>query len=209
MKKTKLTRAATLITSVIAVLAVAGCGGGRTVRLENCTAPVADLSPDYIIGAGDSLEIFVWRNPELSTNVPVRADGKISIPLVEDMDAAGKTPSALARDIESVLAEYVRNPNVNVLVAAEGGSSMIQIVGQVAIPQALPYRDGMRVLDVMVAAGGLEAFAAGNRTKLVRSVDGQALECGVRLDDLIKSGDMTQNVRVMPGDVLIVPEARF
>jgi polysaccharide export outer membrane protein len=141
----------------------------------------------------------------------VRPDGKISTPLIEDMTAAGKTPTALARDIEAVLAEYIRTPTVNVIVQRFVGTfgEQIRVVGQAANPQALPYREGMTLLDVMIAVGGLSVFAAGNRAKLIRrQADGQ-VEVPVRLDDLLNDGDIAQNVTMRPGDVVIIPEARF
>ncbi|MDP9198331.1 MAG: polysaccharide export protein [Pseudomonadota bacterium] len=179
------------------------------------SAPVGAQQPmsaqDYVIGPGDSLQIFVWRNAELSTTVPVRPDGKISTPLVEDVVAVGKTPSQLARDIEVILTEYIRSPKVNVIVAtALSASSQIRVVGQAANPRALPYRDGLTVLDVIIDVGGLGEFAAGNRAKLVRrNADGSHENIKVRLEDLLEDGDMSQNLAVQPGDVLIIPESRF
>lgn len=172
-------------------------------------APAA-VSPDYKIGPGDTIQVFVWQNPDLSVTVPVRQDGKVSTPLVEDMPAAGKTASELARDIEGVLAEYVRSPKVNVFVMeAESAFSQVKVTGQVANPQALPYRDGMTVLDAILAVGGLTEFAAGNRAKVVRTVDGVSREINVRLGRLLEKGDMSQNLVLQPGDVLLVPQSRF
>jgi polysaccharide export outer membrane protein len=166
---------------------------------------------DYIIAPGAVLNIFVWQHPDLSTEVPVRPDGKISTPLVEDMMAAGKTPTALARDMEAVLAKYIRQPTVNVIVqtAAPSFQQQVRVVGQAANPQALPYSDGMTLLDVMIQVGGLGEFAAGNRGKLVRRTADGTVEINVRLDDLLNAGDMRQNVQIQPGDVIIIPEARF
>lgn len=172
-------------------------------------ATTADGS-EYIIGPGDSLQVFVWRNAELSTTVPVRPDGKISTPLVEDMVAVGKTPSQLARNIEVVLAQYIRAPQVNVIVTnAVSTFSQVRVLGQVAVPQAVPYREGMTVLDVVLAVGGLGEFAAGNRGKIVRVVGGKTQEIKVRIGDLVNKGDVSQNVPLKPGDVLVVPESRF
>jgi len=172
--------------------------------------PAVAVSPDYIIGPGDQLQIFVWRNPELTTTVPVRPDGKISTPLVEDMVAVGKTPSALARDVEKVLGDYVRSPQVNVIVTLPASVfSQVKVMGQVARPQALPYREGMTVLDAMLAVGGLAQFAAGNRARLVRTVDGKSKETRIKLNALVNDGDMSQNLALKPGDVLFVPETRF
>jgi polysaccharide export outer membrane protein len=175
-------------------------------------APVAQtVGPNYIVGPGDSLQIFVWRNPELSTTVPVRPDGKITTPLVQDMVAVGKTPSELAKDIETVLAEYIRSPQVNVIVAIPVSAfSQVKVIGQVSNPQSLPYRDGMRVLDAVLASGGLAEFAAGNRAKIVRKqADGKTVEMKVRIADLINKGDMRHNLALQPGDVLVIPESRF
>lgn len=174
-------------------------------------APAASVvSPDYMIGPGDVLQIFVWRNPDLSVTVPVRPDGKISTPLVEDMVAVGKTPSLLARDIEKALSEYVKAPQVNVIVTTPASVfSQVKVIGQVVKPQALPYREGMTVLDALLAVGGLGQFAAGNRAHIVRSVNGKGQEIKVRLEDLVNAGDMQQNQRLQPGDVLVVPESRF
>jgi polysaccharide biosynthesis/export protein len=165
---------------------------------------------EYVIGPGDTLQIFVWRNPELTATVPVRPDGKVSTPLNEDMVAVGKTPSQLARDIEKVLSEYVRAPTVNVIVTQPVGAySEVQIIGQVLKPGSLPYRAGMKVLDAVLAVGGLTQFAAGNRAKIERTVDGHRQELRLKLDSLVNKGDMTQNLDLRPGDVLVVPESRF
>jgi polysaccharide export outer membrane protein len=168
------------------------------------------VSPDYTIGPGDVLQVFVWRNPELSTNVPVRPDGKISTPLVEDMVAVGKSPSVLARDIEKVLGEYVKSPQVNVIVTLTASAySQVKVMGQVLHPQVLPYREGMTVLDAVLAVGGLAPFAAGNRAKIVRIENGKQVEISLKLNKLVEAGDMHQNISLKAGDVLLVPESRF
>lgn len=168
------------------------------------------VGADYLIGPGDKLQVFVWRNPELSATVPVRPDGKISTPLVEDMVAVGKTPSILARDIERVLGEYVRSPQVNIIVTEPVSIfSQVRVIGQVARPQALPYREGMTVLDAVLAVGGIGEFAAANRSKIIRNKDGDTQEIHVKLDKLVNGGDMKQNVRLQPGDVLVVPQSMF
>jgi polysaccharide biosynthesis/export protein len=165
---------------------------------------------DYRIGPGDTLKVYVFQNEELSATVPVRPDGKISTPLVEDMIAVGKSPSQLARDIEKSLAEYVKSPKVNVVVmVAVSVFSQVKIIGQVKSPQALPYRDGMAVLDAVLAVGGLGQFAAGNRAHIVRTENGKQTEIKVKLDALVNRGDMKQNLPLKPGDVLVVPETRF
>jgi polysaccharide biosynthesis/export protein len=172
--------------------------------------PEAGVPADYRIGPGDTLKVYVFQNEELSTTVPVRPDGKISTPLVEDMIAVGKSPSQLARDIEKSLAEYVKSPKVNVVVmVAASVFSQVKVIGQVKTPQALAYRDGMTVLDAVLAVGGLGQFAAGNRSHIVRTEDGKQIEIKVKLDALVNSGDMKQNLLLKPGDVLVVPETRF
>lgn len=168
------------------------------------------VSADYVIGPGDTVQVFVWRNPELTTTVPVRPDGKISTPLVEDMVAVGKTPSELARDIEKVLGEYVRSPQINVIVTQPASAfSQVKVIGQVLRPQAVPYRDGLTVLDAVLAVGGLGPFAAGNRGKVVRMENGKSREIKVKIADLVNNGDMRQNIPLQPGDVVVVPESRF
>ncbi len=168
-------------------------------------------TPDYLIGPGDQLEIFVWRNPELSRNLPVRPDGRISVPLIEDLSAAGKTPTALARDIESVLKQYVQDPIVTVIVTGFVGpfNQQVRVVGEATQPQALPYREKMTVLDVMISVGGLTEFAAGNRAVVVRQAAGDEQSFRVRLDDLLRDGDVSANVALLPGDVLIIPQSWF
>lgn len=202
---------------IVALVSLAGCGAPP--RLPETAAPVvatagAGETPDqatYRIGPGDTLEIFVWRNPEISTSVEVRPDGMISTPLVEDMLAVGKTPSQLARDMEAVLATYIKSPSVNVIVSGFRGTpeDMIRVVGQAQNPQSIPYREGMTLLDVMIAVGGLGEFAAGNRAKLVRKVDGVSQEFRVRLGDLLNKGAIQENVAIEPGDVIIIPESFF
>jgi polysaccharide export outer membrane protein len=215
VKKCRFAGAVYVPVTIIA-LAVAGCAGGTTALpsdtgTTSSSQPVDARRSNYRIGAGDMLEIFVWRNPEISTKVPVRPDGMISTPLVEDMVAVGKTPSQLARDMETVLATYIKSPSVNVIVSGFQGipGEQIRVVGQAANPQAVAYREGMTVLDVIIAVGGLGEFAAGNRAKLIRKANGETVEYRVRLNDLINSGDISQNILMQPGDILIIPEAFF
>jgi polysaccharide biosynthesis/export protein len=170
----------------------------------------AGVSTDYVIGPGDTLDVSVYRNPDLSRTVPVRPDGKISTPLVEDMVAVGKTSSILARDIEKALSEYVRSPQVNVIVTqAVSASSKVEIVGQVQHPQAVPYRAGLTVLDVLLVSGGLSDYAAGNRATLKRSINGKVQEIKIKLDKLVNHGDVSQNMPLLPGDIIFVPQSRF
>ena len=177
---------------------------------EGQTPADAGVPADYIIGPGDAINVFVWRNPELSVAVPVRPDGKISTPLVEDMVAVGKTPSQLARDMEAVLGEYIRNPQVNVIVTNPVSAfSRVTAIGQVASPGSFPYREGMRVLDLVLEAGGLGQFAAGNRARIVRTEDGKRVEVRIRLKDLMERGRLKDNIDLRPGDVLVVPESLF
>jgi len=172
--------------------------------------PPQIVTNDYRIGPGDVLNVFVWRNPELTVTVPVRPDGKVSTPLVSDMVAQGKTPSQLSKDIETVLAEYVRSPQVNVIVTTPVSTfSQVKIVGQVKRPAAVPYREGMTLMDVMLQVGGVTEFAAPNRSKIMRPENGKETEIKVRIGDLLKKGDTKQNIPVKPGDVIIVPESRF
>ncbi|HEU0225986.1 MAG TPA: XrtA/PEP-CTERM system exopolysaccharide export protein [Steroidobacteraceae bacterium] len=199
------------LVAVIA-LATAGLFACASLPAQETEAPAAPAADDnaYIIGPGDTLQVFVWRNPELTTSVPVRPDGKISTPLVEDMVAVGKTPSQLARDIEVVLAEYIRQPQVNIIVStAISTFSQVKIIGQVTNPQAIPYREGMTVMDAVLAVGGLGPYAAGNRARLVRTENGAQKQLRVKLSDLLNRGDLSQNLPLKPGDVIVVPESRF
>lgn len=196
----------------LAIVLATGVAAPDTAFGQDAPSEPPPSRSDYLIGPGDTLQVFVWRSPELSTSIPVRPDGKISTPLVEDMVAVGKSPAQLARDIERVLAEYVRSPTVNIIVAnAAGALSQIKVFGEVKVPQSVPFRDGLRVLDVVLVAGGFTEFAAPNRTKLVRAAvgDQKPKEERVRLGDLVQKGDMTQNLLLKPGDVLVVPQARF
>jgi polysaccharide export outer membrane protein len=206
-----------VLTYAVAVTALGlayGAIGSASAAAATVAAPPlaspAPVSADYLIGPGDTLQVFVWRNPDLTITVPVRPDGKISTPLVEDMVAVGKTPTRLARDIEQALAVYVKSPEVNVIVTLPASVfSQIKVIGQVLHPQALPYRDGMSVLDAVLAVGGLGQFAAGNRAHIVRSDNGTQQDIKVKLDALVNNGDMKQNVLLRPGDVLVVPETHF
>ncbi len=196
---------------VLASLAACACGGVAAQEAPAAPPARATDGNEYIIGPGDTLQVFVWRNPELTKDVPVRPDGKISTPLVEDMVAVGKTPTQLARDIEAVLAEYIRQPQVNIIVSeAVSTFSQVKVIGQVINPQSVPYREGMTVMDAVLAVGGLGTFAAGNRAKLVRSlVGGGQKEFRIRLADLVNKGDLSQNLALRPGDVIVVPQSRF
>nr|WP_240544892.1 XrtA/PEP-CTERM system exopolysaccharide export protein [Ectothiorhodospira shaposhnikovii] len=195
-----------LVVSLL-ILVLSGCA----TRHPPLEAVEFTGSPDYIIGPGDNVNIFVWRQPELSMSVPVRPDGKITTPLIEDVPAANKTPTQLARDMEEVLSVYVRDPVVTVIVTGFRGpyDQQIRVVGQAANPQAIPYNENMTLLDVMIAVGGVTEFAAGNRASIVRNINGEARQFGVRINDLINKGDIEANVAVLPGDILIIPESWF
>lgn len=175
-------------------------------------APTAAATPDYnyIVGPGDSLNIIVWRNPELSLTVPVRPDGKVTTPLVDELVAQGKTSSEIARDVEKALSKYVRDPIVTVIVTGFVGpySEQIRVVGEAAKPQFLPYKQKMTLLDVMIAVGGLTDFADGNSASILRASDGDK-RYTVRIKDLIKRGDLSANVEMKPGDVLVIPQGWF
>ena len=198
-----------------AVCLMAGCATQTPIAATAAAtttpgAPASDGGADYVIGPGDTLQVFVWRNPELSTTIPVRPDGKISTPLVENMVAVGKSPLELARDMEKVLSEYVRDPKVNIIVTnAQSTFSQVRVVGQVVKPQALPYRQGMTVLDAVLAVGGLTPFAAGNRAKIVRTENGKQVTFNVHLADLLNKGRVQQDLAMKPGDVLVIPQSFF
>ncbi|HVZ70662.1 MAG TPA: XrtA/PEP-CTERM system exopolysaccharide export protein [Rhizomicrobium sp.] len=199
--------------------AILGLGLAAAAVVASCAprgdAPSAATSQaaeaDYLIGPGDSLQIFVWRNPDLSTTVPVRPDGRISIPLVEDIDCAGKTPTQLARDIEQKLKKFVTDPVVTVIVSNFVGpfAQQVRVVGEASEPKAIPYRQSMSALDAMIATGGLTPYAAGNRATLVRTINGRQQSYHLRLGDLLKDGDMSANVPLQPGDVIIIPQSYF
>ena len=194
----------------VAVLALGACSSTPidTLPMAKAGAPAADYN--YIIGAGDNLNIIVWRNPELSLSVPVRPDGKVSAPLVDELVAQGKTSTELARDVEKKLGTYVRDPVVTVIVTNFVGpySEQIRVVGEAAKPQFLPFKQRMTLLDVMIAVGGLTDFADGNGASILRGSEGNK-QYAVRLKDLIKRGDVTANVEMRPGDIVIIPQSFF
>ena len=189
---------------------IAGCTTGPTATLPPASHQ-GEVS-DYLIAPGDVLSVFVWNNPDLSVKeVPVRPDGKITTPLAEDIKASGKTSTQLAREIEQRLERFVKLPQVSVTVTKFVGrySEQIRVLGEATEPQSQPYREGMTVLDVVIAVGGLTEFAAGNKSLLVRNIDGVQQTYRVRLDDLINKGDISANIDMAPGDVLIIPEASW
>ncbi|HTV46343.1 MAG TPA: XrtA/PEP-CTERM system exopolysaccharide export protein [Stellaceae bacterium] len=204
MHRTLLRAAGTLV-----VLVIAGCHSAPPLP----PAPPASSLPssEYIIGPGDKLDIFVWRNPELSVNVEVRPDGRVSIPLVNDVVAIGKTPTQLGDELEQQLAKYIKEPVVTVIAEGFVGpfSEQVRVIGEAAQPRALPYRTDMTVLDAMIEVGGLTRYAAGNDAVIVRTHDGRQTTYSVHLDDLINDGDVSANVALQPGDILIIPQRLF
>jgi polysaccharide export outer membrane protein len=199
------------VTLASIVFLAGGCASRSDLPELPTASGGASHSTRYKIAPGDSVQIFVWRNPEVSTTVPVRPDGLLSAPLLEEVPAAGKTPADLARDLEKRLATYLRDPLVTVIVEDFVGvyPEQIRVVGEAAEPKALLYRDSMTVLDVMIAVGGLTKFADGNNATLVRVVDGEQRSHRVRIGDLLRRGDITANVDMKPGDILIIPESWF
>jgi polysaccharide export outer membrane protein len=165
----------------------------------------------YLIGPGDNLTIFVWRNPEISGNFVVRPDGKVTTSLVEDVEVSGRTPTMLARQLEEQLSTYINNPRVTVSVGAFQGpfSEQVRVIGEATNPSAINYTENMTLLDLMIAVGGLTEFASGNNAKLVRVIDGEQTTFEINIEDLIKDGDITENIDMLPGDIIIIPEAWF
>ena len=203
-------KAARACLAALVVMALGACSSAPLANLPAATAAGSETDYSYIIGAGDSLNIIVWRNPELSLSVPVRPDGKVAAPLVEELVAQGKTSPQLARDIEKKLSTYVRDPIVTVIVTGFVGpySEQIRVVGEASRPQFLAYKQKMTLLDVMISVGGLTDFADGNRAIIQRSGEGNK-QYTVRLKDLIKRGDTSANVEMRPGDILIIPQSLF
>ena len=207
--------------SLLGALLLVGFAAGRPLQAQSApassrqnstaattTLPAQTEASQYIIGPGDTVQVFVWRNPDLTQTVPVRPDGRISTPLVQNMVAVGKTPAQLAHDMEQALSQYVRSPQVNIIVTSPIGEfSQVKVIGQVMHPEAVSYHEGMTVLDLVLRAGGLTPYAAGNRARLVRTSEGKNLP--VHLKNLMEKGDLSQNLPVKPGDVLVVPESRF
>jgi len=209
MTKVGMRSLVTVMGITLMAVTLGACTDNR--ELPPAVVEVAEVPPLYQIGAGDSLTIFVWRNAELTTSVTVRPDGRISVPLIEDLYVEGKNPSSLAREIESELAVFIQEPLVTIIVGGFVGTfpQQVRIVGEATQPQAIPYRANMTLLDVVIQSGGLTEFADGNNTTLVRVHDGDTKEFRVRLDDLLKDGDISANVALLPGDILIVPEGFF
>ncbi len=190
---------------------MAGCATYEQLPSAMFVSPNEGPGPDYIIGPLDQVNIFVWRNQEVTSTVTVRPDGRISVPLIEDLPATGRTPTQLARDIEEKLSVYIRNPIVTVIVGGFIGpfAQQVRVVGEATAPAAIPYIANMTLLDVMISVGGLTTFAAGNHSSLIRNDNGAQLQYTIRIGDLIKDGDISANVRILPGDVIIIPESFF
>lgn len=190
-------------------LLLGGCAGLKQAADADEEMPVN--AHEYRIGPGDNLYILVWRYPDISLNVPVRPDGKITTPLVEDLAASGKTSTELARDIEKALSKFIQQPVVTVTVTQFVGpyGEQIRVIGQAAKPQALPYRQSMSLMDVLIAVGGLTEFASGNRANIIRTVGGKQQKIAVRLNDLLRDGDISANIPMRPGDILVIPQSFF
>ncbi len=202
----------TKILILTSILVVGACArGGQDLPSAQFVSAEEGPGPQYLIGPLDNLQIFVWREPELSSGVTVRPDGRISVPLIEDLAATGRTPTQLARDIEAELKVYLQEPIVTVIVSGFSGpfAQQVRVVGEAANPQAIPYRANMTLLDVMISVGGLTEFASGDRATLVRHENGSQREYSIRIESLLKDGDISANVTIMPGDVLIIPESFF
>ncbi len=194
------------LAAIFPILSLGGCKSYPALNPDE-----KYISHDYLVGPGDNVDVIVWRNPEVSMAVPVRPDGKITTPLVEDLPASGKTSTQLARDIEQALSKYIQQPVVTVVVTEFIGpyTEQIRVVGEAAKPQALPYREQMTLMDVLIEVGGMTDFAAGNKARIIRNVDGKQQQFSVRLDDLIRDGDISANVPMRQGDVLVIPESFF
>lgn len=227
MKPSHSLLAALILCAPVAALAAhPGAQPGTRTQAQQQSAPggePAQLPPpvasdgqfgedsDYVIGPGDVIQVYVFREPELSITVPVRSDGKVTTPLIEDLVAVGLTPSALARAMEERLSKYIRSPKVNIIVTnPQNVFSKVTVIGQVGSQQSIPYQKGMKVLDVVLAVGGLGEFAAGNKAEILRKdAGGRDIKIPVKLNDLVKKGRIQENVDIKPGDILIVPESMF
>jgi len=199
------------LTHIVAALLLLSPIAAQAQSAAAAPAPAGTsvVAADYVIGPGDELQVFVWKNPDLSVTLPLRPAGKISTPLVADIQAQGKTPTALAADLRTALGKYVQDPVVTVLVrtvaTATGSAASIRVIGAAATPKSVPYRSGMTVMDVMIDVGGLNTYAAGNDAQIIRN----NRSIPVHLADLMKRGDMQANVQLMPGDVIRIPERWF
>lgn len=214
--KTKLLKFATaIVSSVVAVMTLNGCATGDRGELPSASAH-SSLTTNidnyhYLIGPGDSLNVFVWRNPEISGSFVVRPDGMFTTSLVEDIPASGRTPTQLARELEKVLSTYIRDPIVTVTVSGFIGpySEQVRVIGEALEPKAVNYKENMTLLDLMIAVGGLTDFANGDDATLIRVENGVQQQYSLKLDTLVRDGDISANVDILPGDIVIIPEAWF
>ena len=215
MRSGPVVRLSLFVGAATSVLAACASSSGRRPELPPASYVANKELPgeEYVIGPLDQLNIFVWRNPELSAKVQVRPDGRITTPLVNDMPAVGKTPAMLADDMKKALGEYVNNPIVSVIVENFSGtySQQVRVVGATEKPASIPYRANMTLLDAMIAVGGLSQYAAGDKARLVRfdRDTGKQREYALQISRLLKKGDSSANVRLAPGDVIIIPESMF
>ncbi len=212
----RFTSKSTISAAIVAMLSISGCSNNNvtnTLPSASFVAAGEAPGPDYVIGPLDNLSVFVWRNPELSTTVRVRPDGRVTFPLIDDLPATGQTPTQLAKAIEEKLRTYIQNPIVSVIVSDFRGpfAQQVRVVGEAAKPAAIPYQANMTLLDVMIAVGGLTDFAAGNRARLIRfdTATGSQKEYKIKIDRLLKDGDVKSNVSIRPGDTIIIPESFF
>ncbi|WP_088330340.1 XrtA/PEP-CTERM system exopolysaccharide export protein [Lacimicrobium sp. SS2-24] len=209
----KILRKTHLLMMCLFAALVAGCSSSGSLPPATTHASLTSSidNYNYLIGPGDNLNIFVWRNPEISGSFIVRPDGKITTSLVEDVAVSGKTPTQLARDLEQELSKYIRDPIVTVSVTGFSGpfSEQVRVIGEATNPRAVNYQENMTLLDLMIAVGGLTEFAAGDKAKLIRVVDGTQREYAVRVDALVRDGEISNNVDILPGDILIIPETWF
>ena len=199
--------------TVLAFVAM-GCTNPDAPSSEFTAVPTGATAPEYVIGPGDGLDVFVYLSPELSTqNLPVRPDGRISLPLVPDIVAAGRSPTQLATDITARLRPFVIDPNVTVMVRTFIGSpaQQVRIIGEATQPRTMPYREGMTVVDAVIEARGLTRYAAGNRAEIIRrdAPGATPRNLRVRLDDLMRGGDIGQDVPLRPGDTIVIPQSWF
>ncbi|MAB50831.1 MULTISPECIES: XrtA/PEP-CTERM system exopolysaccharide export protein [unclassified Marinobacter] len=202
-----------LVLSLTAVIFVSGCAGPKTSSPEQIQRALAvdtvNSVDEYILGATDVVRVSVWRNEDLSISVPIRPDGKISVPLVGDVQASGRTPDALANDIETKLSAYIREPQVSIVVTSMGSheySDRVRVTGAVQQPTSVPHRAGMTVLDMVLTSGGVTPFASPNNSVLYRAVGGEVVAIPVKLDEILSRGDISTNYKLRPGDILTIPE---
>tara|TARA_R110000851_G_scaffold302714_2_gene460025 strand:+ start:1653 stop:2297 length:645 start_codon:yes stop_codon:yes gene_type:complete len=201
------------VLSLTAVILVSGCAGPKTSSPEQIQRALAvdtvNSVDEYILGATDVVRVSVWRNEDLSISVPIRPDGRISVPLVGDVQASGRTPDALANDIETKLSAYIREPQVSIVVTSMGSheySDRVRVTGAVQQPTSVPHRAGMTVLDMVLTSGGVTPFASPNNSVLYRAVEGEMVAIPVKLDEILSRGDISTNYKLRPGDILTIPE---